>query len=318
MTLTVTRLDLFTYAKNNGWESLDPVATRRFYRACDNGLRMVSREREWAFLTDTFQLVTIVPYSTGTLTTPTAGDTTWEFAGATIPTNVVTANAFLEVNGERGWYEITERTDADTLETRSVYMGSVAASTASTTFRIVYPCYDLPADFRSLRGIWDIKRQDWLREVEVSEMWWLHSEHAGASQPEGYAVKQKRHDPNVQQLIFWPAPGSTTDAFEIAYTREAGWYSSATPATSTFKMIGTATTDYVDWPEAKLDLLYRAIMVCYYEETGEPKLQGAERAYYMALDKNRADDKRSRVKRTLSDGGAGPSIPQSQWNIPTS
>lgn len=319
MALTKTRLDLLTYARNQGFEALDSVATRRFYRACENGLRMVSRERAWDFLTQTFHILTTAPYDTGTLTTPAAGSTTWEFSGATVPTDIITGNAFLEVNGERGWYELTQRTDADTAETRTEYMGSVAASTASTSYKIVYPLYNLPANFRELRAVYDTKRQDWMNETTVPELWWLHAEHAGASQPEGYSIVQKRHDPNIMQMLFWPAPGDTTEAYEVLYVREAGWYDTNTPATSTFKMLATADTDYVDWPEAKLDLLFKAIMVCYWEEMGDSaRQQGAERAYFRTLGPAKSDDKRSKKKRTLSDGGSAVNLPRSQWIVPTS
>lgn len=316
MALTLQRSDLITYARNNGYEALDQVATRRYQRAVENGLRMASDERAWSWLIGTYPFATVAPYETGTLTIPSAGSTTWEFSGATtLPSDIVTKDAFLEVSGERGWYRITERTDDDTLETRDVYRGSEAAGNA-VSYRIVYPLHDLPANFRELSAIYDTKRNDYLRETTVPELWWLHAQTYQASQPRGYAIVPHYHDPNIMQLMLWPPPSSTVEAYEAVYVREAGWYSSNTPATSTFKLEATADSDYVDWPDSKRDLLYAAIMVCLYEELNEGnKLQSWQRSYAQKVAKAKANDKKSKVRRQLSDG-SGYGEPHQQFLIP--
>lgn len=315
MSLNVQRSDLITFLRNNYFEKLDPVGVRRIKRCIENGLRMVSKEHNWAFLLDTYVFNTTDVYSTGTLTIPSAGDTTWDFSGATLPSDIVTAHAFLEINGEETWYEITERTDDDTLETRYAYAGDETAGTAGISYKIVYPVYNLPTNFRKEIYLKDRKGGTNVFPSQAPATWWAHDEFAGTGQPRAYAVVQDHHDANQKQLLLYPCP-EDTQSYELCYWRHAGWYSSATPATSTWRMRATSDDDYVDWPEEKLELLYQAILVCLYREVEPQKQMGAFSMYQQMLDDAKNDDGENGGIRTLSDGGAKPYV--FPYQIPTS
>lgn len=310
------RSTLITYLRQNYGDSFGSVADSRIDRALDNALRLL-RPFEWRFLISTISLKTIAQYDTGTLTTPTAGDTTVEFAGATLPTDVVTANAFLEIDGEHKWYEITERTDADTCEIRSAYTGDNGAAAASLSYRIVYPLIDLPANFRRVEAMQDAARGLPLAEVTPPSAWWLNAGQAGASEPTAYGIVQKRSDPDQMQLLLYPPPGDTVYGYELTYVRDPGWYDTATVATRTWKREATADTDYLDWPEKYMDLFYAAARLCLYrEDDPSNKKQDTEAEYYDLFAAASGDDKRSNVLRTLGDGGVGDVRPESQWIMP--
>lgn len=316
MALTIQRSDLLKYARNNGYEALDAVAKRRYYRAIENGLRMVSAERSWEFLTTTKQIITTAPYSTGTVDTAGSsqvGDTSIDIDGATLPSDIVSAHAFIEIDNGPQWYEITERTDDDTLVIRSP---GLMETVSNKTYQIVYPLYDLPAEFREMRAVYNVTRGGYMHPVEVPEMWWLHANTFGTSQPRGYTLVQARHDPNIMQIMLWPAPGSTREGLEISYVREAGWYDTAVPATSTFKLEATADTDYLDWPDKMRDLLYAGVMLCLSEELQAGDAGAWQRAYYQKLAKYKANDQRDKSLRRLSDGNGGGDPYHHQFKIP--
>ena len=298
MSLTVTQSDLVTYLRNNYYEKLDTVATTRIKRCIENGLRRVSRERNWSFLRTTQKLNATVEYNTGTVSV-NHGSTSVTGSGTTFPSDIV--GAYIEFNGEDGWYEITARGGDTSLTILDAYSNTGASDLSGVTYTIIYPLISLPANFRQQEALFDPGRRRYLRYAEDTELWWVHAARAGTGQPEAFGFTATRHDPNITKLLLYPAP-SSVENYELVYWRHAGWYDTNTPATSTFKLNATATTDYIDWPDDLLDQLYASIDKSLHEETGAESVAGLANSYYELLERAMSDDQESGQIRGLSDG----------------
>lgn len=301
MTLTITRSTLVTLVRNNYQDRQEAAPERRIIRAIENGLRHLSTRRVWEHLNNGTIALSGTPEYVGSDNSDTAtvshGGTSVTMA-QTSPSDVV--GAFIEFNGEAGWYEITAGASSTTLTLRDAYRNASAGNLSAVDFKILYPLIDLPADFRKRTRLIDTLRQKTLAPVFPTSLQVLHSLQAGGGQPRSYAVKPKRGDPNVQQLLLYPAPNAV-EHYLFEYIRHAGWYSTATPATSTWKMRSTADTDYVDWPESKMDLLEAAIMAALYRETNDPGLAEFTGLYYQLLEDHEADDHENWDDHQLGD-----------------
>jgi hypothetical protein len=295
MALTIQRSDLITFLRNNYFEKLDTVTTNRINRNIENGLRRVSRQRDWSFLETLTKINAIAPYSTGTVAI-NHGSTTVTGTTTVFPADSV--GAYIEFNGEDGWYEITVRGGDTSLTILDNYSNIAGSNLSGASYKIVYPLYNLPANFRRKSGIFDPGRRRWLRYADSTSLWWVHAGRAGAGQPEAYGFTPLRHDPNITRLLLYPAP-SAIENYEMVYWRHAGWYSTDTPATSTFKLKATADTDYIDWPDDMLDLLYAAILLELYEEIGHEKQGMAMSRYFQLYEQAAADDQENGEIRQL-------------------
>lgn len=308
MALTVTRDTLKKFAiRSIHGSNPDDVATERVERGIENALDLLANERRFSFQQDTYDLVTTAPYETGTCTTPTAGDKTVEFSSATLPTTIV--GQFLEFNDERHWYEITERTDSDTAEIRFAYNGNIAAATASTAFKIVYPLIDLPGNFAHVRALFDVEGGNDLVEVPYDAAMGIHADRAGEGMPETFSIVAKRNDPNQWQLLLYPAP-STVRQYQLVYFRLPGWYDTSTPATSTWKRKATADTDYVDWPDKLMYVLEAAVLAMVAREIKPSDATRYMSDFYLQLNKAVNFDRKSPAPMLLSRGNGvrrGPS-----------
>lgn len=302
MALSVTREQLKVYAiqaVHGG--AVDSTAIERVERAIETGIDLIAQERRFAFLQMAQDLVTTVPYSTGTVTIPST--TTVEFAGATLPSDIV--GQFLEFAGERHWYEIVTRTDDDTLVTRNVYAGDLAAALASQTYRIVYPLIDLPGNFNKLIALIDPETGDAVEEVPYEANWLMHSERAGTGPAEYFSLIPKRNDPNQWQLMLYPAP-DVKRIFQIVYYRYPGWYDTAVPATSTWARKAPAGTSgdtyYVDWPDKLMYLLQAAVSWAVAREIAPAKAQNFKLEFDSLFEDAVAADKKSAKPMYLSRG----------------
>lgn len=315
MALTKQKSTLITYLRDNFGSAYGNVADDAMDRALDNALRLL-RPFEWRFMFSTIGVLTTAQYTTGTVNAAGAKATSLTITGATLPSDIVTSNAFIEIDGARNWYEITVRGSNTTLTIRSP--GLLAATAGGETYRIVYPLIDLPANFKRLESLYDMSRAEGLAEVVPPDAWWLNAGDAGASEPRAYAVVQKRSDPNQMQLLLYPAPGSTVYGYELTYLRDPGWYDSATVATAAWSREATADTNYLDWPDKYMDLYYAAARLCLLRENDpHNKLRDVEGEYFELFAAASGDDRRSNVLRTLGDGGVGGSVrPATQWIMP--
>lgn len=302
MALSVTRLTLKNYALRaiQGNETHD-VATGRVEDAIEDALDMLAAERRFEFQQDTCDLVTVVPYSTGTLTVPST--TTVTFSGTTLPSDIV--GQYLEIGGERHWYEITVRGGDTSATTRFAYNGDLVDGTASTAYKIVYPLVDLPGNFYKAQALADVEGGTWLEEVSYSADHILHSERAGTGTPERYAFVPKRNDPNVWQMMFYPAP-AVQRQYQLVYFRYPGWYDTATPATSTWKRKATADTDYVDWPDKTMFVLKAAVLAMVAREIKRDQANAYMADFHLQLNKAANFDRKSQKPLLLSRGTRPP------------
>ncbi len=298
MALSVTRLDLKKFAIRaiHGNESHD-VATERVERGIENALDLLAAERRFEFQQDTYDLVTVAPYATGTLTVPSTTSVT--FSGSTLPSDIV--GQFLEIGGERHWYEITVRGGDTSCTTRFAYNGDLTDGTASTAYKIVYPLLDLPGNFYKAQALVDVEGGQFLEEVGYSADHLLHAERAGTGTPERYAFVPKRNDPNVWQMMMYPAPAAQKQ-YQLIYFRYPGWYDTATPATSTWKRKATADTDYVDWPDKLMFVLEAAVLAMVAREIKRDVANAYMADFHLQLSKAANFDKRSQKPLLLSRG----------------
>lgn len=302
MTLSVLRSDLKSYALRaiHGSATGD-VPVERVERGIEDALDMLGTQRHFYHQQDTYDLVTTVPYSTGTLTVPSTTSVT--FASATLPSDIV--GQFLEISGERHWYEITVRGGDTSCTTRFAYNGNLTDGTASTAYKIVYPLVDLPGNFLRCIGLIDVETNDSLKEVPYSANWKLHAERAGTGTPTEYSIIPKRNDPNQYQLMLFPAP-DVQRQYQMVYYRMVGWYDTATPATNTWKRKATADTDYVDWPDKLMYVLRAAVLLCVAREIKPGEVPMYQAAFNMAVrDAANADNKSSRPRRLSSGDSSG-------------
>lgn len=259
MSLTMTRAILKEFAVSAFHGDVRDVAIDRVERAIERALEHMAHKRRFWFQQTTTDVVTVVPYSTGTLTVPSS--TMVEFSGTTLPSDIV--GQFLEIGGERHWYEITTRTDDDTCVTLDAYNGDLTDGTASTAYKIVYPLVNLPANFNKAICLIDPESNTSLPEIAYDAAWVLHSERAGTGVPDRHSFIPKRHDPNQYQLMLYPAPDAQRQ-YQLVYYRYAGWYNTSTPATSTWARRAPAGTTgdsyYVDWPDAYMHVLEAAVL----------------------------------------------------------
>lgn len=316
MSLTKQKSTLIKYLRDNLGSAYGDVADDAMDRALDNALRLL-RPFEWRFMFSTIGLLTTAEYSTGTVDAASQGATALTITGATLPSDIVTGNAFIEINGAAPNYEITVRGSGTTLTIRSPGLRTATAGTE--TYRIFYPLLALPANFKRVESLYDMDRAQPLAETQPPDAWWLKAAQIGTSEPTCYAVVQKRNDPNSMQLLMHPKPGSTVYGYELTYLRDPGWYDSATVATATWSREATADTNYLDWPDKYMDLYYAAARVCLLRENDPmQKLRGVELEYDELFMAASGDDKRSNVLRTLQDGGvAGDVRPDTQWVLPS-
>lgn len=299
MSLTVTRSDLKTFARQAVHSSAtDDTATDRIERGIENALKMIAKDRKWSFLQETTDITTIAPYSTGSVSVSNAG-TGVVGSGTTFPANSV--GQFIEIAGERHWYEVTVRTDATNLTIRLPYLGTASGS----TYRIVYAFYDLPVNFGWLNSLEDVTGDRPLDELTFNDNHWLHAARAGTGDPEAYALMTKRNDPNVKRLFFYPAPQSAR-LYQLVYYRYPGWFDTATPATSTWKRTATADTDYVDWPDDYMDLLHDAIRACVAKEIRPDDAARFMGEYRMNLAATANSERREGKPRLLGRPASGP------------
>lgn len=305
MALTRTRLDLLKMVRDNYKDTGDIGVERRIVRAVENGLRAVSTRKAWEFLADTSFSVVGTPAVTSSVDTAAVGHggtTVTVTALAPLASDIV--GAFVEFNGEPGWYEITTRTNDSVFEIRDAYQNKSATALSTASYSILYPLVALPANYRKRIKMYDVLRSAYLAPAFASPLWYLTARRAGASQPTSYSVIRKRGDPNISQVLLYPAP-SNVERYVLQYVRHAGWWSSATPATSTWSMYATGDTNYVDWPESKMDILEASIMAALYRETTDPKLASFVGLYETMIDEQQADDNENWSEGELGDSVYG-------------
>jgi hypothetical protein len=176
----------------------------------------------------------------------------------------------------------------------------------------MYPALNLPANFRKHHSLQSLKGGWWMRELDFVPTWWLHGLYTGTAAPREYSVGNRMHDPNQMQIILYPAPGTSIEAYELVYTRDPGWFSTNNVSTATWKAEATADTDYLDWPDRYMDLFYASARKWLYGQLKDSAGQlGAVAGEYVRLMAAcKGDDRRTTRLRTIGDRAMGTPIGQ--------
>lgn len=311
MALTRTRSALKDFAREAIHAGAnDDVATQRIERGLDNALKALAKRREWSFHRDTYDIITIPSFSITSTISVGDASTTVSDSGNTIPSNAV--GGFFEFNSERHWYEITERASAGSATIRQAYTNESSTNLAAVSAVVLYPLVDLPANFRKEECLFDTANPDnELAYVDYGSAWLAHAQRAGSGEPEAYGLIPKRNDPNISQIILYPAP-DVKKRYTMTYFRQPGWFSTATPATSSWvkdlgaQSAGTYDAYYVDWPDNLMDVLEAAVMMCVAREIKPEAYSSYKAAFNAEVAEAAAFDKVNGTPRQLSRGNTLP------------
>jgi len=296
MALTITRADLIRMVKDEYGDRGEAASLRIIIRAIENGLRELSRRYTWNFQTPgTCAVNPTAPTYIGSVAVLTA-TVAHGATSVTINAGVAPANcegAFIEFNGETGWYEIVDGAGTATLTIERAYKNAAAGNLTAVDFKIMYPLVDLPANYRKRLKLYDVLRQNYIAAGVADALWYTRA-HSGENdgQPVSYSVRPKRNDANVQQVLLYPAPDAV-ESYELSYVRHAGWFAGSDPLTAIWKMRSTADTDYIDWPESEFGLLETSILHQLYLITKDGAFASYEQAFQnmvdLAIEDNRED-----------------------------
>lgn len=312
MALTRTRSALKDFAREAIHAGAqDDVATARIERGVDNGLKLVAKQREWSFQRDHYDIVCSIPVSITALLSVSQDGTAVHDANAGTGAFVAgQVGAFLRFESERKMYEIASVTDDDDLTLVEAYSNETPGDLASADGQIIFPLYDLPANFRKEECLFNtMDPDDELAYVDFGPLWKAHLERTGVGTPEAYGLIPKRNDPNIRQLALFPAP-DLKKRYTLTYFRQPGWFSTATPATSTWvrdlgtQVAGTYDAYYVDWPDDLMNVLEAAILLCVAKEIRPDAAPGYRAAFNVEVRDAAAFDKVNSKPRQLSRGGA--------------
>lgn len=238
-------------------------------RALAGGIRRICQDRRWGFLRARKRILTTAPYVTGTVDIA-AGGTALTFAGATL--TAAMAGAIIKFGGEAAPYQILSvNVGAGTAVLVDTYP-TEGALTSFSSFEILTFGYDLPSDFGKVVGITRVGAGTNLQRVPLTRFEEMRGNQAGNGIPFWYTIAPKLND-TLSQILLWPAPDDDTYEWDIWYHRKVGWLDASTRA---WKLVPTATTDIVDWPDELVPVLRAAMLCAYYDEN--PPERGGDRA----------------------------------------
>jgi hypothetical protein len=308
MPLTMTRGDLIRFLRHNYGDAMGTVTDERIHRAVENGLRRLPEMRKWEYLHDTAHVVTRAPFEGLEVADFPESDEV-EFASdgstegdASLAALGQTVDGFVSLDGDVPAYRVIEAVDATTLKLERTYTGDAEVGAAA---RIMFPLIDLPPRFWADVSLWDVDSTRPAISIHPPAAWWLHMRLTSTGDTLRYAVVYARNDPNVKQLLLYPAP-SDRRSLELVYARYAGWFAGSDPRTATWKLRATLDTDFVDWPDNMRHLLEASVAASLYEEVGDQHKAGVLMArLFSMVEATKAADKSAGRVRRLSDGGEG-------------
>lgn len=249
MAQSKTLSDLKAFAKRINSDRTDKKSVDQNLRAIQNALRNVSQASDWTFLRTRRRVVTNSQITSGAVNF-TADST---LVRASSNASAVIANFIgsidstytVKLAGEQIDYDISARNSSTSITLVSPYVGSSATKQSYIIFR---RSYDLPANFREMIAIVDVRNPTQeLERRSHKEMLELSLQRADGAEPECYSIENKTADA-VRQLWLYPFPnGSTKFQYDLIYQR--------------WPTIPTADTDVIDWPNDHIPLLEAAIAV---------------------------------------------------------
>lgn len=255
-----TFASLKSFVRDNMWSGIKEIDDRRIARAIKRGIEVVS-ERDWSWmLVRNFRVLTIAPYTTGTLT-GSVGSASLTGSGTTWTDAMV--GRFIRIDGVPDLYRIASRA-GNTAITLDEPLAD--APSAGGTYEILAVDYDLPDNFREAAAVIDsrVGRATDLVAVQSVEFEELMAD-GGTGASDVYTIATE-HLGVGKQIRFWPAPQEAR-YYKVLYWKQPGWFAASGGA---FQPFAVADGDIVDWPREHIGLLEKA---CLMEAAAEFKAQ---------------------------------------------
>lgn len=253
MAQTVTLANLQTYAKRINSDGESAKTDAQILAAVQDALRNTSQSSDWTFLRTRKRITTREQYTTGAVnvtryTNHVRATSNASAVVASFPASIESTGATFDIKlaGERVDYPISARNSGTSLTLVDPYVG--ATSLAKAAFIIYRRSYDLPANFREMIAIVDVREPDtYLQRINHKEMLEFSLRRSDGSTPDFYSIENKTGNA-VRQLWLYPFPNGTTRfQYDLIYQR---WPTK--PVNS---------TDVIDWPDDLMPLLKAAIAV---------------------------------------------------------
>ncbi len=251
MAKTTTFASLKAYATRINDDSLDGKASAYILEAIQDALRNLANN-PWSFLVKRTRVVTQPDRTTPGTVGIANNKRRITFSSLVNPSGNPTLDGTWTIKfaGEDIDYDFASTASTTSvINIASSYVGT--ASLTASTFRVFKRTYDLPADFRELLSIVDVRRPRFgLEPKTYQSMLLLHQTRSSGDTPTAYSVENKSGD-MVRQLWLYPLPSGTTRfQYDLIYAR---WPS--IPAS------GDADNTIIDWPDDLMPLLKAAIAV---------------------------------------------------------
>ena len=226
-----TLAELKTFARRQVRDATGAKADAMILAAINAGLRMIGRERQWAWFQTHGVLTLQAPYSTGTITL-TNGSANVELAGGTWPTWA--ASGKILYNGK--WMRIASKTDNDTLVLTAAWADATVSGAAYVLYRDEYT---LAADCGRFGRLFPGTGWVWGGEASSFEdvLSAYNAYSGGQKYPSMWAIYK-------DQIIVWPYAESSTTVNYMYYRLPAAL---------------ALDTDVADWDTMQDELLERAI-----------------------------------------------------------
>ena len=249
MAKTTTLNELKAYAKRMSDDRLDGKADAFILESIQDAIKNLGTIA-WSFLVNHYRLVTAAR------TSSPGGVTVTNLSRRVLFTSLVSQAGqptldktwTAKFNGEAVDYDFASTASTTSvINLASSYVGTGNLTAASYT--LFKRSYDLPADFRELLAIVDVRRPNWeLLPASYAAMRELNLRRTGGDTPTTYSVENKTGD-MVRQFWLYPFPSGTTRfQYDLIYAR---WPSIPTGS--------SAGTTVIDWPDDHMVLLKAAI-----------------------------------------------------------
>lgn len=247
MAKTTTYSTLKEFARRVNNDRYDAKSDNFITEAIEEAIKTVGAEK-WTFLIKRTRITTVLELSSkGRVNIAANGAKVIFTSGVGSLTQAGVNNTWsAKFNGEDVDYDFASTASGSTISLTSPYVGETDITLTSGAYRLFKRSYDLPADFRELVQIGDVRRPHIkLKRVNLPDMLAMNLQRANGETPYDYSIENKTGDA-VRQLWLYPYPsGNTRFQYDLVYYR---W-----PAKP------VADADIIDWPDDLIPLLRVAI-----------------------------------------------------------
>lgn len=247
MAKTTTYSTLKEFARRANNDRTDAKGASFITEAIEEALKTVGSEK-WTFLVKRTRITTSHELNSKGRVNITANGAKVVFtSGVASLTQAGVNNTWTaKFGGDDVDYDIASTAAGSTISLTSPYIAASNVNMTAGTYRLFKRSYDLPADFRELVQIGDVRRPHIkLKRINLPDMLAMNLQRSNGDTPYDYSIENKTGD-TVRQLWLFPYPsGSLRFQYDLVYYR---W--PAKPVND---------TDIVDWPDDLIPLLRVAI-----------------------------------------------------------